>query len=617
MMKRWFNKALILAAVPMLTLSCGSSSDEGDGTTPDNGTTVNDGKGDFSQPLVCEVINGTSRAFDPSTLRDPVAAFLLRLGDCPTTHEAFVEKFQKNHLKPGSGEPAEGEDSVPPVECDRAVESYVVSETAQIHESEDGSSYRVVVSRQCGDTDRHELLWSLFGVSGKGENWNLPAGRGIELMAYDETAGVYNYYEIDGGGYVFHGNSKDILDGTAGRCKGCHVGGGLIMKELDTPWLHWEGHEDIPGAADMVKNNEELLGFKGTGSTFEGITKRGNDQYNKARAEWTMFERSTKDLLRPLFCADEVNLDNAVGFRNTMVSNIPGDFFLARRFTKFNRKVEMPSEVYESMMDEIGSRVPGVNGEFKDTVFRFAFPEQSHIDESFVKVLLSGIDIDGTKVKVLDDELVDDVLSVDFTRPIFNEERCALLQHVPEIDFISGIQAGQVPTQDPLNSMNADAGGGMDNTDGGALNNSFDGGGLNNTAGGCASDADCGGGENCVAGVCEAGGTPGEVNFAQQIRDGLIANLGATDPAEGTAAAELLAALSDADDDHNARIDAFFTACNARDKTEMMRDVARVASVMRKHAMGEHAFEFPQVMTVDNLSDSPDLKFNPETCVAE
>jgi hypothetical protein len=49
----------------------------------------------------------------------------------------------------------------------------------------------------------------------------------------------------------------------------------------------------------------------------------------------------------------------------------------------------------------------------------------------------------------------------------------------------------------------------------------------------------------------------------------------------------------------------------------MMRDVARVNSVYRKLAMQEHVFEFPQVMPVDNLQDSPNIRFNPETCVAE
>ena len=44
------------------------------------------------------------------------------------------------------------------------------------------------------------------------------------------------------------------------RCAACHTGGGLIMKELDTPWVHWEGHMDTPGAAELVNAGVMLAG---------------------------------------------------------------------------------------------------------------------------------------------------------------------------------------------------------------------------------------------------------------------------------------------------------------------------------------------------------------------
>ncbi|MEN8197013.1 MAG: hypothetical protein ABFS30_10945, partial [Pseudomonadota bacterium] len=49
----------------------------------------------------------------------------------------------------------------------------------------------------------------------------------------------------------FFGTSADMLEGKGTgdtrRCAACHVGGGLIMKELDAPWLHWEGDTTTPG----------------------------------------------------------------------------------------------------------------------------------------------------------------------------------------------------------------------------------------------------------------------------------------------------------------------------------------------------------------------------------
>ena len=95
----------------------------------------------------------------------------------------------------------------------------------------------------------------------------------------DDTAGVFNYYETDGQGKInFFGSSKDLVEqgtgpGQVRRCAGCHTGGGLIMKELDTPWMHWEGHENHPGAAELVTANKNLLGRKNTGAE---VTREGS-----------------------------------------------------------------------------------------------------------------------------------------------------------------------------------------------------------------------------------------------------------------------------------------------------------------------------------------------------
>lgn len=554
-------RRVVAGAIPALfVLSCG-----GEGGTPDeggnNGATFNGGKGDFSAPLVCDVESATGR--DPSTLRDPVAAFLMRGGDCPSSHEELIEKFQKAHLK------GEGEDAT---ECDRALESYVVSETAQIQGTPNGSGYRVVVSRQCGETDRHELLWSLFGVrptkenpEAKPEDWRLP-NAGIEFMAYDESAGVYNYYEFNGRGFDFFGDSADIENHQAGRCQECHVGGGMVMKELDTPWVHWEGHEDIPGAKELVSGNEKLLGFKGTGSTFESITKRGNEQYNERRAERLMLEGTTQQLLRPLFCTVEVNLDNATDFKDREVTRIPGDFFLDRQFTSFSRNVDMDHAAYQKILDETGSRVEGVSGEFDDTIFRFTFPERAHIDDDYVETLVEK--------KLIDEDFMRDVLMVDFTRPIFSEARCSLLSFAPEIDFLVGLQ-----------------------------------------------QANNGVGEEADAGTSDGGASSGSStpDFAGAIRQGFIDNLTAASPAEGTAEAELLAALQNVEDQstHDERVNGFIEACKARNKEDMMRDIARVNSVYRGLARRTPVFEFPQTMPFSNLNEPTSLKFNADTCVAE
>lgn len=566
-MIRWKRTFFTLAAPALLSLGCGGGGENNGGTN--NGTSGGgDGKGDFTQPLVCDVENSSRRDIDPTQLRDPVALHLLRGGDCPTTHLEMVEEFQRSHVKEDGSA------------CDRAVETYLISEQAQGSGSADGANYRAVVTRECGETDRHELLWSVFGIRpakadpGKNaEDWRIPETN-IELIAFDDTSGVYNYYEMTGGGqFEYFGSSQDIVNKTAGRCQNCHNGGGLIMKELDTPWLHWEGHEAIPKSAELVDGNTAHFGFKGTGSTLESIVKRGNDQYNEKRIDWMLFETNTKEVLKPLFCTVEINLDNATDFKSTSFSRVPGDFFLDRRLAGFSSSVDIPEEAYNTVLGEVGSRVEGLPT-LTDTIFKFTFPERAHIDDSYVSALIDR--------KIIDDQFATDVLMVDFTRPIFSDERCALLEFAPEIDFASAIQ--QAP-----GGVGQEAG-----TNNGTT------GGTNNGA---------------------EGGLP---PFADAIRQGFIDNLTAAAPAEGTAAAALLAHLQNAEDEttHKEARDAFITACKGRDKAEMVRDVVRVNSVYKRlstdHANFSSVVETPQLTwTTENLNEPDTLRFNPTTCVAE
>jgi hypothetical protein len=77
----------------------------------------------------------------------------------------------------------------------------------------------------------------------------------FETIGKDKVTGAFNYYAREDSTWKFFGNSLDLIgDGydcnangactpkaaAKTRCAGCHVGGGLIMKELNSPWVHWE-----------------------------------------------------------------------------------------------------------------------------------------------------------------------------------------------------------------------------------------------------------------------------------------------------------------------------------------------------------------------------------------
>ena len=402
-------------------LACGGGSEDGADGDNGKGGKADENGGDFP----CEVEHFRGGAIDLSQRTDVLAEKVLKNGDgCPTDFAAVMEKLRQTDSEKCSTETRTS-----------GINSMVVSETAQLLGEPTG--YRIVTTRKCGDRDQEDLFFSLFGVSpvekdeeGKFTG-NLP--RGAEVMAFDEAKQEYAYYEITNGGkWEFFGTSTDILTGEAGRCASCHTGGGPIMKELDTPWLHWEGHEDVPGAKDLVDAFDDL-GSKASGSRMEGLTKSGNRKWNKTRVELLKSTGDTSRLLEPLFCTVEVNIDNGTDFAGRELGRVNLDFMLDPQLAGFGG-IDVNHEDYVALRDEFeqfvdlgGQNAQDAEGkEIRDTIFLFAYPERSFADNDYV-----------TKLKdagIVDDEFIKDVLAVDFTNPIWSDARCDLLQFAPEVE---------------------------------------------------------------------------------------------------------------------------------------------------------------------------------------
>ncbi len=353
-------------------------------------------------------------------LNDPIAKLVFRNGDsCPTTFQDIMQKLRETDKE---GCPNEND----------GIETRLISETAQATGTP--TSYRAVTTRRCGGRGTEGIVFSLFGL--RAGQTTLPAG--VEMIGFDETAGVFNYYETDGQGAInFFGSSKDFVEQGAGsgqirRCAACHTGGGLVMKELDTPWLHWEGHENTPGAQELVAAHKDL-GRKNTGAEFEGVVKQGNTKWNKARIDiFKANPKAVENLLKPLFCSVEVNLDNGADFKSpvaggpggSQISSIPFDSLLDPNLKGFG-SLPITFADYDSAIKTNGQTVEGVPGAV-DTIFDYVFLERSHADTNFLQQLKTA--------GIIDDDLMKDVLMVDFTRPVFSSDRCGLLSFVPDLE---------------------------------------------------------------------------------------------------------------------------------------------------------------------------------------
>ncbi len=379
-----------------------------------------DGKCDEVPASPCDGImkdkSGANTKKTAGRRNDPLAKAVWRTGtDCPVSFEAIMDKLRANDKE---GCPNEND----------GIETRLISETAQA--SGKATSYRAVTTRTCNNRSTEGIVFSLFGLQA-GQS-SLPSG--VEMIAFDDTAGIFNYYETDGRTLNFFGSSKDMLKGPGSndtrRCANCHVGGGLVMKELDTPWLHWEGHIDTPGAEDLVKAHKNL-GSKTSGAELEGVVKGGNEKWNKVRIETLKAAGKVDKLLEPLFCTVEFNLDNGSDFDSPVgggpggseINRIPFDSLLDPQLKSFG-SINIDFADYDALIKANGQTLAGVPGAI-DTIFDYVFIERSHIDNDYVEQLKAA--------GIIDDDFIKDVLMVDFTRPVFSTDRCGLLSFAPTL----------------------------------------------------------------------------------------------------------------------------------------------------------------------------------------
>lgn len=422
-MKNWYSLTLIAslaAGVPALA-SCGSSEDD---------LNCEEGKCDDvpdsqvpASPCDGKMVDksGAGHKKVAGRLNDPLAQLAFRTGsDCPTNLNDLMAKLRKTDNVGCAGE-RDG------------LTTRMISETAQA--SGTPTNYRAVTTRTCNGRETHEMIFSIFGI--RAGATSLP--QSIEMIAFDKTSGIFNYYEADGSKINFFGNSKDLLKGPGSnddrRCANCHVEGGLVMKELDTPWMHWEGHENTPGIQELVTAHS-VLGSKSSGAELEGLVKRANTQWNKAKIAHLKSltangKVKTKDLLKPLFCSPEINIDNGADFGSPIgggpggseLNRVPFDALLDPQLAGFG-SINVTFSDYDALIKQNGQRVDGLSGAI-DTLFDLAFIERSHIDNDLVEQLKSS--------GILDDDFVKDVVMVDFTRPVFSDARCGLLSFVPDL----------------------------------------------------------------------------------------------------------------------------------------------------------------------------------------
>jgi hypothetical protein len=372
-------------------------------------------------------------AEEVDALEDPIARHVLRGNPmdpaeaCPITFEDIQKRLRATDTEGCEDDPASGP---------AGTQTWIESDRSQLTKKPEG--YRSVTSRRCGDRPEFGLLISNQTL--KTTDDGLP--RGMVIFARDAKSGAFHFY-TPGTQWTFIGSSTDLISGgydcnpdgacmpktsTTFGCTACHAGGGLNLMEMKTPWVNWEGRTQTPGVSELFTKFGQSLGRRApTAQLLENMVKAGNSAWVKTRVRFLKGE-STKELLRPLFCTIDVNLQTMEG---RTVNRISSDLWLDPHW-KIDRPIPLDPAAYAKRIGETGQFIqsrPGPlateAGPATDTFFPLIFPERSDMDARYVDELLAQ--------DVVDEDFVRDVLMTDFTRPTFSPTRCALVDHAPQL----------------------------------------------------------------------------------------------------------------------------------------------------------------------------------------
>jgi hypothetical protein len=367
----------------------------------------------LASPCASALVDRSGRGALPAALADDLLTGAIYMDEalgCPTDFARIVAALREAN------------------DCKMTVMTRAVSESAARY-GRAGASYRTVSNVACGDNRGSGLFLALFGFSDTDDGRALglhPEGTalpgGVEIMAFDRSRGVYNYYKEVDGVMGFFGSSLDfVTEGPGGPavtsvrgCANCHVGGGPIMKELQSPWLHWTGTRTTPGHRELVAARP-AFGVESNGAQLEGLARQGMIDWTGRRVEHLRQHGTVAQLLAPLFCPVEVN----VGSGST--TTLPLEMVVDDRAGTSNRPILLDG--YAQILDAVGSTVDG--GDARDTDLPMAHIVRSGADQHYVDELV--------RRGIVDKDFERDVLMVDFTRPALSDDRCDLLALAPEL----------------------------------------------------------------------------------------------------------------------------------------------------------------------------------------
>lgn len=283
----------------------------------------------------------------------------------------------------------------------------------------------------------------------------------LQILAWDSTNEVFNYYERRAGTWIWAGNSYHSLKPPT-RGMGpfdSHVNGSLVMKELKLPWTHWHSEsskisDDILAPDDPLRNEALWLSKQGADVFENEIVRPGIKKWTKSRVVKALpdTDRGVMQdplvLLKHLFATTTFNLIasdlQSRSITSTSSVRLPITFFLDRDLLLDRigidpevNNLSVSGEFYLESLQTFDFKLKTDGFEQSgDTHFAFIVPEPAFEDTQVVEELLNN--------NIISPRFAACVLMVDFANPISSSLRHGLLAHLPEVISFSNGEADLV-----------------------------------------------------------------------------------------------------------------------------------------------------------------------------
>jgi hypothetical protein len=294
----------------------------------------------------------------------------------------------------------------------------------------------------------------------------------LEVLAWDEVNGTYNYYKLDDEGassgkvWKLSATSRNVDDLSpsqrSGTCLACHASGVPIMKELLFPWNNWHSgqspagylQQGTPGSWPVAADRHFGATTLFKGEDFEASIQNAIGRSNKRRfsqlvttqTDGKLAVADARRVLRPLFETTEVNLSSA---RQTsglhplsgvpqngpaQAVGIPNNFFLASAVLtsagigeagQFRPIALVQPADYKKLIETSGVQINArpVGRVRGDTHFAWFTPDQGFVATDWINLLVTN--------GAISKEFAAAAAAADLETPIFSEERAKLLRFIP------------------------------------------------------------------------------------------------------------------------------------------------------------------------------------------